>query len=337
MPYVPDHMDGFDELVAAQRFSGVVRVDRAGAVVLERACGFADRAHDVAATVDTQIGIASASKAFTALTVVRLCELGVLDLATTARSLLGDDLPLIDDAVTIEQLLSHRSGIGDYLDEDEQADVNDPILDVPVHRLATTDGFLPVLAGHQMMAPPGERFAYCNGGFVVLALLLERATGRTFHDLVDEHVFEPAGMRHTAYLRLDELPGTAAVGYLEPDGLRSSVLHLPVRGNGDGGAFTTAADLRTFWTAVCAGRIVSPTWADEMTRPRRNDESSPNDYGLGFWLRPAGGVVEIEGYDAGASSRSLHRPGDDLTCTVLSNTTNGAWPITKWLEEQLGL
>ena len=74
-----------------------------------------------------------------------------------------------------------------------------------------------------------------------------------------------------------------------------------------------------------------------MTRPRRNDESTPNDYGLGFWLRPAGGVIEMEGNDAGATIRSLHRPSDDLTCTVLSNTTNGAWPITKWLEEQLGL
>ena len=261
-------MDGFDELVAEHRFSGVVRVDRAGEVVLERASGFADRAHGVVTTVDTQIAIASGSKAFTALTVMRLCELGALDVTTTARSLLGDDLPLIDDAVTIEQLLSHRSGIGDYLDEDEQADVNDPILDVPVHRLATTDGFLPMLAGHPMVANPGEQFAYCNGGFMVLALLLERATGRTFHDVVDEHVFEPAGMRRTAYLRQDELPGTAAVGYLERDGLRSNVLHLPVRGNGDGGAFTTAADIRTFWTALCAGRIVSPASVETMTRDR---------------------------------------------------------------------
>ena len=337
MTYVANRVEGFDELAADHGFSGVVRVDRADEVVLERAFGFADRAHGVGNAVDTQIGIASGSKSFTALTVLRLCELGVLGLSTTARSLLGEDLSLIDDAVTIEQLLCHRSGIGDYLDEDEQGDVNEPILDVPVHRLASTDGFLPMLDGHPMVAAPGTQFSYCNGGFMVLALLLERATSRTFHELVGEHVFEPAGMSHTAYLRQDELPGTAAIGYLEPDGLRCNVLHLPVRGNGDGGAYTTAADVRAFWTALGAGRIVSPASVEEATRPRRLDASTPHDYGFGFWLRPAGGVIEMEGNDAGATFRSLHRPSDGLTCTVLSNTTNGAWPITKWLEEQLGL
>ena len=90
--------------------------------------------------------------------------------------MLGDDLPLIDDRVTVEQLLAHRSGIGDYLDEDEVDDWNEYVMTVPVQELATTEQFLRVLDGHPMKFEPGERFVYCNGGYVVLALLAERAS-----------------------------------------------------------------------------------------------------------------------------------------------------------------
>ena len=80
----------------------------------------------------------------TALAVVSLIEEGRLELAATARSVLGRDLPLIDDEVTVEQLLAHRSGIGDYLDEeDEDLDFADYLLPVPVHELATTEQYSP--------------------------------------------------------------------------------------------------------------------------------------------------------------------------------------------------
>ena len=108
---------GLDALIAEKDFSGVVRVDRAGETVLERAAGFAHRAYRVPMTVDTRLAIASGSKAFTALVVLSLAAEGALPLTTRVRELLGDDLPLVDDRVTVEHLLAHRSGIGDYLDE----------------------------------------------------------------------------------------------------------------------------------------------------------------------------------------------------------------------------
>jgi CubicO group peptidase (beta-lactamase class C family) len=153
-----------------------------------------------------------------------LVERGELRLDTTARSVLGADLMLIDDRVTVEQLLAHRSGIGDFLDEDELDDNNDYVLTVPVHELATTEEFLAVLDGHPMKYEPDERFNYCNGGYMVLALLAERASGVPFHDLVDERVCRPAGMTDTAYLRSDELPGRAALGYLHDEGLRTNAV-----------------------------------------------------------------------------------------------------------------
>ena len=328
--------DAVDALAGETRFSGVVRVDRAGAIEVERAYGSADRAHGIANTADTQFAIASATKGLTALTVVSLIEEGTLDLSTTARSVLGDDLPLIRDDVTVEHLLGHRSGIGDYLDEEAGLEMTDYQLPAPVHELATTEQYLAVLGGHETLFPPGERFAYSNSGFVVLAVIAERTSGVPFPDLVRERVCEPAGMTDTEFCRSDELPGHAAVGYLHVDEPRTNVLHLPVRGSGDGGAYSTASDVGALWSAFFGGRIVSRRWVEEMVRPRSDVPEEERRYGLGFWLHGSTDVVELEGYDAGVSFWSGHDPASGTTHTVISNTTEGAWPIARLLDERLG-
>ena len=173
--------------------------------------------------------------------------------------------------MTVEQLLAHRSGIGDYLDEEVGYDFDDYVLSVPAHELVATEDYLAVLDGHQTKFEPDERFGYCNGGYVVLALIAERVSGIAFHDLVRERVCEPAGMADTEFLRSDELPGRTALGYLQVDGAwRTNVFHLPVRGSGDGGIYTTATDVAAFWRAFFAGQIVSP-------RMSRGDDSARSD------------------------------------------------------------
>jgi CubicO group peptidase (beta-lactamase class C family) len=204
---------------------------------------------------------------------------------------------------------------------------------VPVHELATTEDFLRVLDGHETKFPAGEQFAYNNGGFVVLALIAERCAGIPFADLVDQRVCIPAGMRDTSFLRSDELTGRAAIGYLAPEGLRTNVLHLPVRGTGDGGIYTTAADVHALWDAFSAGRIVSLEGVEEMTRPRSDVPAESMRYGLGFWLHETRDTVLLEGFDAGVSFRTAHDPPGRLTYTVLSNTSNGAWPIARLIAE----
>jgi CubicO group peptidase (beta-lactamase class C family) len=328
------------ETVARENgFSGAVRVDADGGS-LRVAHGPADRATGRANTPDTRFATASGSKTLTALMILRLVEQGVLGLGTRARELLGDDLPLIADDVTVEHLLTHRSGIGDYLDEDEIEDITDVIPPVPVEQLDTADGFLPWLDGHPTAFPAGERFTYCNGGYMVLALVAERASGRSFHDLVDELVIRPAGLRTTGYLRSDALPPDAAIGYLHaddsPDRLATNARHLPIRGNGDGGAYTTVDDVHALWQAIFSGRIVSPDSVALMTaRHSEVGEGDDRGYGLGVWIYPPGHYVMLGG-DAGVSFKSLHSPDRDLTYTVVSNWTEGAWPVTGLLNTELG-
>jgi CubicO group peptidase (beta-lactamase class C family) len=333
-------MDGLeqriDAIADATGFSGVVRVDRGAAIELAKAYGLAHRGLGIANTLDTQFAIASGTKGLTAVAMASLIDDGVLELSATARSVLGEDLPLIDDYVTIEHLLSHRSGIGDYLDEDAGVDITDYLMAVPVHELATTEQYLAVLGGRPTKFAAGERFAYCNSGYVVLALISERASGVPFHELVRQRVCEPAGMADTEFLRSDELPGCAALGYLTIDGIsRTNVFHVPVRGSGDGGIYSTARDISSFWVAFFAGEIVSADWVAELVRPRSDVPGGSMRYGLGFWLHRSSDVVLLEGSDAGVSFRSGHDPLRNVTSIVISNTSDGAWPIAGLLDERL--
>src|SRR6266540_14362 len=247
--------DSVDRIAAETGFSGVVRVDRGESVQLAKAYGLAHRGWRIANAVDTQFAIASGTKGLTALTVVSLIEEGRLEPATTARSVLAEDLPLIDDKVTVEQLLAHPSGIGDYVDEEDGHAVTEYVLPVPVHEVATTEQYLRVLDGYPGKFAPNERFSYSNSGYVVLALI--------------------------------------------------------------------------------AGRIVPTGWVAEMARPRSDVPSESMRYGLGFWLHESRDAVMLEGFDAGVSFRTVHDQAGRLTHTVLSNTSGGAWPVTRYLDRPL--
>jgi CubicO group peptidase (beta-lactamase class C family) len=317
-------------------FSGVVQVSRGGEPLYERARGLADRAHGIPNTIETRFGMASGCKGFTALVVMSLVQEGTLGLQTTARSVLGDALELIDPGVTVGHLLSHTSGIGDYLDESIPGDINDYVLSVPVHRLASTADYLSVLRGYPTKFPPGERFEYCNGGFVVLALIAEEASQSSFYELAAQRVFEPAGMRATEYLRSDQLPGTAAIGYVPTeDGWRTNHFHLPVRGSGDGGCYSTLGDLGRFWSALFAGEILPRAVVEEMVRPHNDAPVVSLRYGLGFWIRADRDTVMLEGMDPGVSFRSAYDPSSQVLYTVISNTASGVWPLVKVLDRWL--
>lgn len=314
-------------------FSGVVHVSRGDEVLHAQGYGLADRAHDVPCTPEHRFGLASIAKGFTALTVASLVEQGRLRWDTPARAILGADLPMIDDRVTVEHLIGHTSGIGDYLDESASGEITDYVLTLPPHVLDDTEAFLPMLDGHPQVSEPGAEFAYNNGGFVVLALVAQRVAGTPFPDLVAERVFAPAGMTEAGFPRSDEPAADLATGYLDAEGVRTNVLHLPVRGSGDGGAAATARDLAAFWQALLGHRIVRADTLVALVQPRQVVEDEGMRYGRGFWLGLDDATIVLEGYDAGVSGRTWHDPASGITVSVLSNTSDGAWPVLRALRE----
>jgi CubicO group peptidase (beta-lactamase class C family) len=325
-------------VVADAAFCGTIRVGPDDASGWAAAYGSASRRFGVANRPDTSFAIASGTKGFTALTIMSLVDEGLLTLATTARSVLCADLPLINDQVNIEHLLAQRSGIGDYLDENAGSSIHDYVMPVPVHQLCSTEAYLPVLDGHPQVRAPDEQFEYCNSGYVVLALIAERVTGRSFSALVQERVCRPAEMAATRFARGDAPPEGSAEGYLVIDGeWRTNVLHLPLLGSGDGGMYATTEDLAVFWPALFGGRIVSEASLAAVIHPRSDVPAERRRYGMGFWLHRTSSVVMLEGLDAGISFRSVHDPASGRTLTTISNTVDGAWPVTAALERFYGL
>ncbi|KQZ84071.1 serine hydrolase [Microbacterium sp. Root166] len=293
-------------------FSGVLSVRRGTDVLGEWATGIADRTAGVANTPETRFGLASGTKTFTAVSLLSLVADGSLSLQTRAREVLGDDLPLVADDVTIDHLLTHTSGIGDYLDE--EVDALAP-LSVPAQQLDSTPAYLAMLDGFPTKFAAGERFSYCNGGYVVLAVIAERVSGVPFADLVARRVFGPAGMAASGFFRSDLLPPGTAVGYLD-DG-RSNVFALPVLGSGDGGAYSTGADLHRFWLGLVAGRMLPPELVALAIQPVTPDADEGMGYGRGIWLE--GDHLLLAGGDHGVTVVSRHDPVTGTTSSALAN------------------
>jgi CubicO group peptidase (beta-lactamase class C family) len=315
-------------------FTGAVRVDVAGEVVHASAHGHADRAHGIENTVATRFAAASATKGCTALVVLRLVELGALALTTTVRSILGSELPHVHPAVTVQHLLAHRSGIGEYCYEADDQSPDRPAIDVAQCQIERPAAILPLLRDQAMRAEPDAEFRYNNAGYVLLALIAERVAGDPIAELIQRLVLDPAEMDRTAMLAYDELPGDAAIGYVDRVGERTNVHQVPNRGVGDGGLFTTTEDVARLWRALLGGAIVRPDTLESMTRPYGWTPSG-TPYGMGFWLDPHTDAIKLEGADVGISFRSVHRPSTRVTWTVVSNWTDGAWPLARELARVL--
>ena len=119
----------------------------------------------------------------------------------------------------------------------------------------------------------------------------------------------PAGMPDTEFLRSDELPGPHRdSATCDRRRSRTNVFHLPVRGSGDGGIYSTAADFSAFWPASSAGGSCSPDGSPRWSGRAATCRTESMRYGLGFWLHQSSAAVMLEGYDAGVSFRSVHDP-----------------------------
>ncbi|NJM92889.1 MAG: beta-lactamase family protein [Rhodospirillaceae bacterium] len=324
------------------RFSGVVSIaPLEGGPALELAFGLANRGHRVPNNIGTRFAMASGCKIFTAMAVGSLIQDGKLTLDTRLADCVRSRPLHFGSAVTIGQLLNHTSGIPDYCNEELGDDYAALWRERPCYRMTSVRDFLPLFENAPMKAQPGQGFLYCNAGFVLLGLVIEELTGRDFREIVAERIFGPCGMTHSGYFAMDALPDNTALGYLSEDETdrRTNIYSVPLIGGGDGGAFTTAEDMRLFWTALLAGRLLERDLLDRFLAPsvRMGERGDFWHYGRGVYLRQERGswIVSVEGCDPGASMESQVSPRVGVILTVLSNTTDGAVRINEILAARL--
>ena len=312
-------------------FSGVVEVVSKQETYCE-AWGFRDRVNAIPNLVTTRFGIASGTKGFTALGIATLIEAGEIKLETTAVSILGPSFDWLHPQITIANLWAHTSGMGDHYDEDEiQTGVDDFFLAVPVQNLVSPFDYLPLLKDKPQKFPPGEQAVYSNGGYVVLAMIIEVLAKQSFQQFIHTHVLEKAGMADSGFFRSDALPANTALGYLaDSKPLKTNLFNLPVVGSGDGGMYSTLEDMSRFWERLLSFQIVGREVLEPLVAVQNRIEGAA--YGFGFWLEDDGDLIALEGYDAGVSFYSAAARNGEIQYTVISNDRLGAWPIVKVIQ-----
>ena len=303
------------------------------------AYGFASRAWGVRNTLDTRFDTASITKLFTAVACLQQVDAGAFGLATSAVEYLELEGTAISPLVTVRHLLAHTSGIGDDADEEAGESYEAIWRDRPSYSVLEAADFLPQFVHRPPNFSPGQGCRYNNCGYVLLGLMVERATGRAYRDVIREDVFAPAGMHDSDFLRMDRVNDRLAEG-VDPIrdeaggivGWKRNIYSFPPIGSPDSGAHVTAMDLHRFLRAVRDGRLLSTESTAAFLGPQvryRVRDGWVQHFGYGPWFRvdDDGTLVflEEEGSNAGVSGLVRHYPGRDLTVVMLSNLEQGVW------------
>ena len=245
------------DLAGQDVFSGTVMVIEKGKKRFEGAYGLASREFGVPNTLVTRFDVGSFNKDYTRVAILQLLQKGKLALSDKV----GRHLPdypnrEVRKQVTIQQLLDHTSGLGDYFTEEYFA--------TPMRKLREIDDYIPIWGPKPLEFKPGERSQYSNYGYTVLGAIIEKLSGMSYPNFVVKNIFEPAGMVDSGFFETDIPEPNVAVGYTDmgPDGSKTAQLYKniylePAKGGPWGKAYSTIEDLYLFFEAMFEGRLLS--------------------------------------------------------------------------------
>jgi D-alanyl-D-alanine carboxypeptidase len=242
-----------DERVAADRFAGAVIVAKHGKILFSDARGLADRANNSPNTLDTRFRIGSMNKMFTAVSVLQLVEAGKLELDAPLGKYLTDyPNRELAEKVTLHHLLTHTGGTGDIFGPEFEA-----------HRLElrTHADYVKLYGERGLEFEPGSKWAYSNYGMLLLGVVIEKVSGQSYYDYVQDHIYKPAGMIGSGSLPEDQAVPNRSIGYGKPPGKAEWVNNaetLPYRGTAAGGGYSTVADLERFARALLGHQLLNP-------------------------------------------------------------------------------
>ena len=223
-------------LVEKDLFSGTVLVARKGEPLYFKSFGFANKDWNVPNANDTRYSIGSINKVFTKMALTQLRDAGKIDFSKTLRTYLPDYPSAVADRITIQQILDHRSGLGDIFGPAYDA--------LPKNRLRSNADYLPLFADQPLEFEPGARQRYSNAGYVILGLVIEKLSGMSYYDYVRTKIFAPAGMADTDSYEMDAVVPRRAVGYTR--GGKTNIYSKPAKPSSAGGGYSTAMDLLRF-------------------------------------------------------------------------------------------
>ena len=265
---------------AADRFAGAVLIAKDGKPVFAQAYGLADRGRNIPNTLQTRFRIGSMNKMFTAVSILQLAQAGKLKLTDPLGKFIPD-YPNSDVAakVTIEQLLTHAGGTGDFFG---------PEFDAHRLELRTLDDYVKLFGKRALAFEPGSKYAYSNYGFILLGVVIEKVSGESYYDYVREHVYAPAGMTLSGSEPESQTVAGRSIGYTQddskgapPDKLVPNTDTLPYRGTSAGGGYSTVEDFLRFANALEQHKLLDAHYTELLTTGKIDTPFGRYAYGFG--------------------------------------------------------
>lgn len=306
-----------DGLAAAafpnDRPGAIVLAAKDGRAVFKRAYGLADLEYSTMLEPDMLMRIGSVTKQFTAAVILRLQELGKLRVTDTIATYLPD-YPEAGRTITIEQLLTHTSGVPNFTALPEY---------VPGQsRRLSVGALLAMFKDRPLDFPPGTRYAYSNSGYAVLGAVIEKVTQQSYADALREYVLVPIGARNTYYDTFERILPRRARGYeRDGSGFRNAPYLDMSQPYAAGALLSTVDDLLTWDTALTSGRILKPESLARMMTPFRLADGTLSQYGYGWQLSDYDGhsVAEHSGGINGFRCHVVRIASANVYVAVLSN------------------
>ncbi|MEM7351630.1 MAG: serine hydrolase domain-containing protein [Acidobacteriota bacterium] len=293
--------------------AAVIVVDD-GEVVYRGARGMANLELGVPLTPDHVFRLGSITKQFTAVAILLLEERGKLSVQDPITKYLPD-YPTDGHTITIEHLLTHTSGIFSYTSIPGY-------MDAKVQRDLTVDELIDEFDDQEMEFAPGERWSYSNSGYVLLGAIIEKVSGSSYADFIDEHIFTPLGMTASEYGGLQLIPKRAA-GYARDGagGYRNAPYLSMTQPHAAGSLLSTVDDLALWDRALDSDELLAASSRQRMFTPYDLAGGDPTTYGYGFVIDTFRGTRAIShgGGIFGFSTFAVRLPEEGVYVAVLSN------------------
>lgn len=301
------------ERAAKDHFSGAVLVAKDGHVVFQQGYGLANREWDAENTSKTIFRIASITKQFTAAAILILQQERKLSVQEKASRYLPD-LPKAWDAVSVHQLLTHTSGIPNYMDAPGVEQLN--------RSSATPEQLLALVQDKPLAFAPGSKWGYSNTNYLLLAMLVEKVSGQSYEDFLNAKILRPLHLGATAYDRPEPIVPGRASPYIFRDGKWTNAPQLdPSVLSGAGGLHSNVEDLFTWFGALHDDRILSEDSRKAMFSIYPETAVNGEYEGYGVIIAQDGGqpVYITTGNITGFSSAEFDYPKTGVCVIVLSN------------------
>jgi len=314
--------DQIDEYIQSemqrQHIPGLsLAVVKAGQVVKAGAYGLANVELNVPATTETVYQIQSVTKQFTATAIMMLVEEGKVKLDAKVGEYLSGTPESWKD-ITVRNLLTHTSGIKDF--------INEPTANLRLD--VTEEEVLRATAQRPLNFAPGEKYAYSNTNYHLLAMIIRKITGLGYGEYLRQRIFGPLGMAHTKLVNLSEITPGRASGYLwQNDMLRNGVFIAPsILAYGGGGIRSTVLDMAKWDAALYTEKLLKRSSLEQTWRGTKLNNGKVSGYGFGWGVGEVNGhrLLSHTGSNSTGFSSVISRFVDDKVTVIMLSNRGGA-------------